>query len=141
RIDSLAKLSVEIDLARFLELVAHFVELGLADHLLDATLKLAGHSARLAHPKAGDAQRLREVLWPDDDQRHDPDQHQFRPAEVKKHRYRASRAFRSIARTSPVRPMMSNAANMGNFGSPCQPAAASRFGLAPPPRRPGGEAG
>src|SRR5207253_11318712 len=69
-----------------LQILAHLIELGLADHLVDAALELAREGARLANPEPGNAQGARQVLRPDYDERDDPDQHQFRPADVKQHR-------------------------------------------------------
>ena len=97
RIDRLPELVVEVDLPDLFQLLADVVELGLADHLIDAALEFARQGARLAYPETGDAQRLRQVLRPDEDERHDPDQHQFRPAEIKEHRI----AFRRAGNTWP----------------------------------------
>ena len=58
--------------------LAHLVELGFADHLLDAALELARDGARLAHPDADRAHHPRQILGPDDDERHHANQRQAR---------------------------------------------------------------
>ena len=86
RIDGFVKFLLDVELGRLFQLLAHFVEFGLADHLVDAALKFARQGARPAHPIAGDAQRARQILRADEDQRDNTDQQQFRPADIKQHR-------------------------------------------------------
>ena len=86
RIDGFVELLIDVELGRFFQLLAHFVELGLADHLVDAALKFPRQGARLADPVTGDAQRARQILRADENQRDDSDQQQFRPADIKQHR-------------------------------------------------------
>ena len=74
-----------IELGRLLQILAHFVEFRLADHLLDAALEFARHGARLADPDTGGAQRFRQLFRPDDDQRNSADHQHFRPTEIKEH--------------------------------------------------------
>src|SRR5207248_6981858 len=115
-IDCLVKLLFEIDLGGFLQLLPHFVQFCLADHLLDAGLKLARQGAGLSDPKTGDAQSLWQILRSDEHKRHNPDQQQLRHAEVKKHRGAASRAPGQVSATCAWGVMMSDGCHMGNLG-------------------------
>src|SRR5215469_18526944 len=115
RVDGLAKLLVEVDLGRFLELLTDFVELGFPDHLLDAAVKLTRQCPRLPDPVAGNTQCFRQILWPDHDERNDPDQHQLRHAEVKQHRRRAPRRPGKTKAAFASGAMMSDATHMGNL--------------------------
>ena len=55
----------------------HFLELGLADHILDAGREVARHAAHPADPIADRAHNLGQVLRADEDQRENRDNDEF----------------------------------------------------------------
>jgi hypothetical protein len=60
--------------AQSLDLLAQFVELGLAGHLVEAGAEFGGHAAHLGGELADLAHQHRQVLGPDHDQRDGADQ-------------------------------------------------------------------
>ncbi len=58
------------------------VDLGLAHGLAELALELAGHAADLRHGPADRAQHARQLLRPDDDERHRTDEDEFCPTDI-----------------------------------------------------------
>ncbi len=73
-IDRLLDGLVEIELRHRLDLLAHLLELELADHLVETALELAGDRPGAPNPHADGAQHARQILGADDQQRHHADQ-------------------------------------------------------------------
>jgi hypothetical protein len=74
---------IEVGRARHLaELTLHVAHLGLAHQVVDVALELARERARLRHPLAQRAERVRQILRADNDERHHADEEKLAPAEV-----------------------------------------------------------
>src|SRR5262249_78380 len=89
---------------------------------LELTLKLRRHAAEFAHPLPERAQRARQFLWPDRDQRNNADDEEFAPTDVE----HVNSKGRKAARRMDANPAA---------GAPCpctlvSPAARMRLGLA-----------
>ncbi|MEI9987055.1 MAG: hypothetical protein WDN69_30180 [Aliidongia sp.] len=76
-VDRILNLLFEVEARRFLHGLAHIVEFGFADHVLDAVLELPRHAASPPDEDARGLQRLGQVLRADHDQGDGADDHQL----------------------------------------------------------------
>src|SRR5690606_9676867 len=65
-----------------LDLALDLIELRLARHVLERALELPGHRPALGDPLPHGSRHARQVLGPDDDQRHQEDDRHLGPADV-----------------------------------------------------------
>jgi hypothetical protein len=71
--------------AHGLDLLAQILELRLPRQILETGAKLVGHAAHPADELANPAHQYRQVLGPDDDQRHRADDHELQQPVFRKH--------------------------------------------------------
>ena len=73
-VDRAEDLVLDVHAPEVVELVADLAEVRLADHLVDMGLELAGHPARLLDHLGDGLDGDRQVLGPDEHERHHADQ-------------------------------------------------------------------